>query len=32
LESIAEARASIVKDSSFIDAIATPPIMGRRVR
>ena len=32
LESIAEARARKVKESSFMDAIATPPIMGRRVR
>jgi hypothetical protein len=32
LDNIAEARAKKVKDSSFMDAIATPPIIGRRVR
>eukprot|EP00732_Lithocolla_globosa_P004876 Lithocolla_globosa_v1_NODE_4700_length_1383_cov_16.280120.p3 type:complete len:101 gc:universal NODE_4700_length_1383_cov_16.280120:448-750(+) len=32
LESIAEARARKVKDNSFIEAMATPPMMGSNVR
>jgi len=31
LESMADARASVVKESSFMDAMATPPIMGINV-
>ena len=31
LESMAEARARKVKESSFMEAMATPPMIGRRV-
>ncbi len=31
-ESIAAARARKVKESSFMEAMATPPMMGRRVK